>query len=167
MTNSYNKRKLSGKPFRTTTRLRKACEMNVRVQVPTHGLVPRTSFGWYDYGIGEKNTKKRATSTNFIRNGVNERIECEVARVEKAYLMFLVLGIGCFGCEFVPCCALKNGNLRGNPNKRKKRKTKIGLVSLPPSTHIFRKHPRPHELSRTTNTHASPNSDNPPTRNLY
>ena len=54
MTNSYNKRKLSGKPFRTTTRLRKACKMNVRVQVPTQGLVPRTSFGWYDCGIGEK-----------------------------------------------------------------------------------------------------------------
>jgi len=48
--------------------------------------------------------------------------------------MFLVLGIGCFDCEFVSCCSMKNGNLRGNPNKRKKRKTKKGLVSLPPST---------------------------------
>ena len=54
MTNSYNKRKLSGKPFRTTTRPRKACKLNVRVKVPTQGVVPRTSFGWYDYGIGEK-----------------------------------------------------------------------------------------------------------------
>ena len=71
--------------------------------------------------------------------------------VEKAYLMFLVLRIGCFGCEFVPCCALKNGNLRGNPNKRKKRKTKIGLVSLPPSTPIFRKH-RDHTNSRAERT---------------
>ena len=76
--------------------------------------------------------------------------------------MFLVLGIGCFGCEFVPCCALKNGNLRGNPNKRKKRKTKIGLVSLPPSTPIFRKHPRPHGLSRRTNTHNSRKLPQPP-----
>ena len=59
MTNSYNKRKLSGKPFRTTTRLRKACKMNVRVQVPTQGLVPRTSFGWYDYGIGEKRAQNK------------------------------------------------------------------------------------------------------------
>ena len=82
--------------------------------------------------------------------------------VEKAYLMFLVLRIGCFGCEFVPCCALKNGNLRGNPNKRKKRKTKIGLVSLPPSTPIFRKHPRPHGLSRRTNTPNSRKLPQPP-----
>ena len=70
MTNSYNKRKLFGKPFRTTTRLRKACKMNVRVKVPTQGLVPQTLFGLYDYVVGEKKTKKRATSTNFIRNVV-------------------------------------------------------------------------------------------------
>ena len=50
LTNFSNKRK----PFRTTTRPRKACKMNVRVKLPTQGLVPRTSFGWYDYGIGEK-----------------------------------------------------------------------------------------------------------------
>ena len=77
--------------------------------------------------------------------------------------MFLVLRIGCFGCEFVSCCALKNGNLRGNPNKRKKRKTKIGLVSLPPSTPTFRKHPRPHGLSRRTNTPNSRKLPQPPT----
>ena len=71
--------------------------------------------------------------------------------VEKAYLMFLVLRIGCFGCEFVSCCALKNGNLRGKPNKRKKRKTKIGLVSLPPSIPIFRKQ-RDHTNSRAERT---------------
>ena len=44
--------------------------MNVRVKVPTQGLVPRTLFGLYDYGVGEKKIKKRATSTNFIRNVV-------------------------------------------------------------------------------------------------
>ena len=71
--------------------------------------------------------------------------------VEKAYLMFLVLRIGCFGCDFVSCCALKNGNLRGKPNKRKKRKTKIGLVSLPPSIPIFRKQ-RDHTNSRAERT---------------
>ena len=71
--------------------------------------------------------------------------------VEKAYLMFLVLRIGCFGCDFVSSCALKNGNLRGKPNKRKKRKTKIGLVSLPPSIPIFRKQ-RDHTNSRAERT---------------
>ena len=65
--------------------------------------------------------------------------------------MFLVLRIGCFGCDFVSCCALKNGNLRGKPNKRKKRKTKIGLVSLPPSIPVFRKH-RDHTNSRAERT---------------
>ena len=50
MTNSYNR----CKSFRTTTLPRKACKLNVRVKVPTQGVVPRTSFGWYDYGIGEK-----------------------------------------------------------------------------------------------------------------
>ena len=44
--------------------------MNVRVKVPTQGLVPQTLFGLYDYVVGEKKTKKRATSTNFIRNVV-------------------------------------------------------------------------------------------------
>jgi len=65
-TNSYKR----CKSFRTTTRLHKACKVNVRVKVPTQGLVPRTLFGLYDYGVGEKKTKKRATSTNFIRNVV-------------------------------------------------------------------------------------------------
>ena len=53
-TNSYKR----CKSFRTTTRLHKACKVNVRVKVPTQGLVPRTLFGLYDYGVGEKKTKK-------------------------------------------------------------------------------------------------------------
>ena len=80
-----------------------------------------------------------------------KRIEYEDTTVKRTYLMLLVLRIGCFGCDFVSCCALKNGNLRGKPNKRKKRKTKIGLVSLPPSIPIFRKH-RDHTNSRAERT---------------
>ena len=83
--------------------------------------------------------------------------------LEKAYLMFLVLRIGCFGCEFVSCCALKNGNLRGKPNKRKKRKNK-DRVSLSSSfyPHIPQT-PRPRELSRRTKTPDSRKLPQPPT----
>ena len=73
--------------------------------------------------------------------------------VEKAYLMFLVLRIGCFGCDFVSCCALKNGNLRGNPNKRKKEKNK-DRVSL--SSSFYPHIPQTPATSLTSRTYPLP-----------
>ena len=64
--------------------------------------------------------------------------------------MFLVLGIGCFDCEFVSCCSMKNGNLRGNPNKRKKEKNK-DRVSL--SSSFYPQIPQTPATSLTPRTH--------------
>ena len=79
--------------------------------------------------------------------------------------MFLVLGIGCFDCEFVSCCALKNGNLRGNPNKRKKEKNKdrVSLSSsfyphipqTPATTRTLAQNEHP-QLSQTSATAPPP-----------
>ena len=117
MTNFSNKRK----PFRSTTRPREACKLNVRVKLPTQGVLPRTR-GACSVDVTMRVARKK-TRCDRQRKFPPEtacvpsvkRIEYEDTTVKRTYLMFLVSRIGCFGCAFVSCCALKNGNLRGKP----------------------------------------------------
>ena len=102
MTNFSNKRK----PFRTTTRPRKACKMNVRVKLPTQGLVPRTR-GACSVDVTMHVARKRqmrSSKKNYPETACVpsvKRIEYEATRAKRTYLMFLVLTIDCSGCEFV------------------------------------------------------------------
>ena len=103
MTNFSNKRK----PFRTTTRPREACKLNVRVKVPTQGVVPRTRGACsvdVTMRVARKKTRcdrQRKIPTETACVPSLNRIEYEATRVKRTYLMFSVLRIDCSGCEFI------------------------------------------------------------------
>jgi hypothetical protein len=87
-----------------TSPLKAALEAIICVWFETIAIVPFTYFR-------TGNVSADAILTTIVMKialyiGVNRALRIFM-------LMFLVLRIGGFGCDFVSCCALKNGNLRG------------------------------------------------------